>query len=84
MLLRERVAVYCENSTKHTNTLCGQNAELYCVSVLMRVEHTVTTRVIAGAHGICTGGVTLGLAHDASLFPPLCMTTRKFCHDLII
>jgi hypothetical protein len=26
MLLRERVAVYCENHTEHTDTLCGQNA----------------------------------------------------------
>jgi hypothetical protein len=28
MLFRETVAVYCENHTEHTNTLCGQNAEL--------------------------------------------------------
>jgi hypothetical protein len=27
MLFRETVAVYCENHTEHTNTLCGQNAE---------------------------------------------------------
>jgi hypothetical protein len=27
MLFKERVAVYCENHTEHTNTLCGQNAE---------------------------------------------------------
>jgi hypothetical protein len=26
MLFRERVAVYCENRTEHTDTLCGQNA----------------------------------------------------------
>jgi translation initiation factor IF-1 len=26
MLFRETVAVYCENHTEHTNTLCGQNA----------------------------------------------------------
>jgi hypothetical protein len=26
MLLTERVAVYCENRTEHTDTLCGQNA----------------------------------------------------------
>jgi hypothetical protein len=25
MLFRETVAVYCENYTEHTNTLCGQN-----------------------------------------------------------
>jgi hypothetical protein len=27
MLFRETVAVYCENHTEHTNTLCGQNVE---------------------------------------------------------
>jgi translation initiation factor IF-1 len=33
MLFRETVAVYCENHTEHTNTLCGQNAEFWCVKV---------------------------------------------------
>jgi hypothetical protein len=27
MLFGETVAVYCENHTEQTNTLCGQNAE---------------------------------------------------------
>jgi hypothetical protein len=27
ILFRETVAVYCENRTEHTNTLCGQNAK---------------------------------------------------------
>jgi hypothetical protein len=27
MLVREIIAVYCENHTEHINTLCGQNAE---------------------------------------------------------
>jgi hypothetical protein len=31
MLFRETVAVYCENHTEHTYTLCGQNVELLCV-----------------------------------------------------
>jgi hypothetical protein len=26
MPFRETVAVYCENHTEHTDTLCGQNA----------------------------------------------------------
>jgi hypothetical protein len=26
MLFRETAAVYCENDTEHTETLCGQNA----------------------------------------------------------
>jgi hypothetical protein len=34
MLFRETVAVYCENHTEHTNTLCGQNA----VFVLHRIH----------------------------------------------
>jgi hypothetical protein len=36
MLFRETVAVYCENHTDHTDTLCGQNAEV------LKVEHVVT------------------------------------------
>jgi hypothetical protein len=31
MLLGETVAVYCENHTEHTDTLCGQNEEFWCV-----------------------------------------------------
>jgi hypothetical protein len=31
MLFGETVAVHWENYTEHTNTLCGQNAELYYV-----------------------------------------------------
>jgi hypothetical protein len=27
MLFRGTVAVYCENHTEHTNTLCGLNAQ---------------------------------------------------------
>jgi hypothetical protein len=29
MLFGETVAVYCENRTEHTDTLCGQNVEVY-------------------------------------------------------
>jgi hypothetical protein len=31
MLFRETVAVYCENNTEHTDTLCGRNAEFFNV-----------------------------------------------------
>jgi hypothetical protein len=31
MLFRETVAVYCENHTEHTDTLCGQIAGFWCV-----------------------------------------------------
>jgi hypothetical protein len=31
MLFGETVAVYCENHTEQTDTLCGQNAEFWCV-----------------------------------------------------
>jgi hypothetical protein len=30
MLFMETVAVYCENHTEHTNTLCGQNSKSLC------------------------------------------------------
>jgi hypothetical protein len=31
MLFGETIAVYCENHTEHSNTLCGQNVEFQCV-----------------------------------------------------
>jgi hypothetical protein len=31
MLFRETAPVYCENRTKHTSALCGQNAEISCI-----------------------------------------------------
>jgi hypothetical protein len=31
MLFGETVAVYCENHTEHTDTLCVQNAVFWCV-----------------------------------------------------
>jgi hypothetical protein len=31
MLFGETVAVYCDNHTEHTDTLCGQNVEFCCV-----------------------------------------------------
>jgi lipoate-protein ligase B len=31
MLCVETVAVYCEDRTEHTDTLCGQNIEVWCV-----------------------------------------------------
>jgi hypothetical protein len=34
MVFGETVAVYCENHTKHTDTLCGQNAEFLCVKAV--------------------------------------------------
>jgi hypothetical protein len=40
MLYSERIAVFSEIHTKHTNTLCGQNEEL--VNVKLEV-HIVTT-----------------------------------------
>jgi hypothetical protein len=29
MLFKETVAVYCENRTEHTDTLCGKNARVF-------------------------------------------------------
>jgi hypothetical protein len=34
MLFGETVAVYCENRTEHTDTLCGQNAEFWYVEAV--------------------------------------------------
>jgi hypothetical protein len=31
MLFGETAAVYCENRTEHTDTLCGQNEWFWCV-----------------------------------------------------
>jgi hypothetical protein len=31
ILFGETVAVYCENHMEHTDTLCGQDAEFWCV-----------------------------------------------------
>jgi hypothetical protein len=33
MLFKETVPVYCENRMKHTNALCGQNAQIEHVKV---------------------------------------------------
>jgi hypothetical protein len=41
MLFRETVAVFCENRTEHTNTLCGQNAERYGAASVMSPD-TIT------------------------------------------
>jgi hypothetical protein len=40
MLYREIIAVCCEINTKHINTLCGQNVELFTVKL---VVHVITT-----------------------------------------
>jgi hypothetical protein len=37
----ETVAVYCENHTEHTQTLCGQNAEFYVKTVGIYSDHWV-------------------------------------------
>jgi hypothetical protein len=41
MMFRETVAVYCENHTEHTDTLCGQNAGL--LQMLKQAVDIVTT-----------------------------------------
>jgi hypothetical protein len=46
MLFRETVAVYCENHTEHTDTLCGQNAEFFNIYKLSSylTENTLCLR----------------------------------------
>jgi hypothetical protein len=43
MLFRETVAVYCQNHTEHTDTLCGQNVEKF--SVFKRLVRILITGV---------------------------------------
>jgi hypothetical protein len=38
MLFGETVAVYCENLTEHTDTMCGQNAEFGMVKRVVYTE----------------------------------------------
>jgi hypothetical protein len=40
MLFGETVAVYCENHTEHTDTLCGKNTEIL---MLKQMVYIVTT-----------------------------------------
>jgi hypothetical protein len=39
ILLEEIIAIYSENHTKHTNTLCGQNAELLIVKAACKYSY---------------------------------------------
>jgi hypothetical protein len=40
MLFGETVAVYCENHTEHTDTLCGQNVEFCYVNSVRTSQET--------------------------------------------
>ena len=43
MLYREIIAVCSQIHTKHTNTLCGQNVELYTkIQPVLRSKHSVS------------------------------------------
>jgi hypothetical protein len=44
MLFGETVAVYCENHTEHTDTLCGQNAEFWYVNPVRTSQETLHLR----------------------------------------
>jgi hypothetical protein len=39
MLFKETVAVYCENHTEHTNTLCGQKTSPYLTGNTSRLRY---------------------------------------------
>jgi hypothetical protein len=40
ILFRETVAVYCENHTEHTDTLCAQNVEFWYVNPVRTSQET--------------------------------------------
>jgi hypothetical protein len=50
MLFKEAISVYCENSTKHTNTRCGQNALCYYAKAggIYRVSRELCARLREG------------------------------------
>jgi translation initiation factor IF-1 len=43
MLFMETVAVYCENHTEHTDTLCGQNAVYINLVRTSQETHYIST-----------------------------------------
>ena len=45
MMCREIIAVYSEIHTKHTNTLCAQNVELFNVKLAVHIVTTGLQRV---------------------------------------
>jgi hypothetical protein len=50
MLSREKIAAYCENHTKHTDTFCRQNAEFLCVKAAgIYSNHWALKRLYQGA-----------------------------------
>jgi len=59
MLYREIIAVCSEKHTKHINTLCGQNVELfYCTDL---VVHIVTTALYRDKYSLSPSVATLYL-----------------------
>ena len=46
MLYREIIAVCSEIHTKHINTLCGQNVELWNVKLAVHIVTTVSVHIV--------------------------------------
>jgi hypothetical protein len=44
MLFGETVAVYCQNHTEYTDTLCGQNAEFQYANSVRTSQETLRLR----------------------------------------
>jgi hypothetical protein len=75
MLCGETVAVYCE----HTDTLCGQNEEVY---VLKQVVHIVTTgleTVNDVTDSLCVQALSLALTHLPK-YSGNVFTVQKLCN----
>jgi hypothetical protein len=61
MLFGETVAVYCENHTEHTDTLCGQNAEFWCVKAeikYLKLQYASTNILLAASNNTVLGEVS--------------------------
>jgi hypothetical protein len=80
MLFRETVAVYCENRTEHTNTLCG-------FLILKQVVHTVTMAYENESNvgcAVCNSFVRLCCVHaDMTRHPPRVALIRTALLDVI-
>jgi hypothetical protein len=61
MPCRETVAVYCENHTEHTNTLCGRMRSFSALNQFVHIVITGLYRVNHGLQPLCPKAVVFNL-----------------------